>query len=111
MNFCLLLKIWVKLLVKSETLNGKCSQKLLDHSKQSATDPPKTTLERAIQKAAEATGDLIVNKIADKITKVSKNSSQNNSGTVTNEHDKEVPKERYIFPEEREKFIDDLKLI
>ena len=98
-------------MVKSETLSGKYSQKLFDHAKQSATDPPKTTSERAIQKAAEATSDLTVNDIADKITKVSKNSSQNNSGTVTNEHDKEIPKERYIFPEEREKFIDDLRLI
>ena len=45
-----------------------------------------------IQKAAEATGDLIGNKIANKITKLSKNSQQNNSETVTNEHDKEIPK-------------------
>ena len=27
---------------------------------------------------------------------VSNNSQQNNSETVTNEHDKEIPKERYI---------------
>ena len=47
----------------------------------------------------EATGDLIGDKIAKKITKISKNSQQNNLETVTNEHDKEVPKERcaYIF--------------
>ena len=45
-----------------------------------------------IQKTAEATGDLIGNKIANKITKLSKNSQQNNSETVTNEHDKEIPK-------------------
>ena len=62
----------------------------------------------------EATGDLIGNKIADvvaklyngKNAKVSKNSPQNNSETVTNEHDKEIPKERYISPEERLKIID-----
>ena len=42
------------------------------------------------------------NKIANKITRVSKNSQQNNSETVTNEHDKEMPKERYISPEERQ---------
>ena len=46
-----------------------------------------------------------------KITKVSKNSQQNNSETVTNENDKEIPKERYIFPEERQKIIDNLRLI
>ena len=39
-------------------------------------------------------------KIADRITKVSKTSQQINSETVTNEHDKEIPKERYISPKE-----------
>ena len=34
--------------------------------------------------------------------KVSKNSQQNNSETVTNEYDKEIPKERYISSEERQ---------
>ena len=27
-----------------------------------------------------------------------------------NEHDKEIPKERYISPEERQKIVDELKL-
>ena len=40
------------------------------------------------------------------ITKVSKNSRQNNSENVTNENDKEIPKERHICPEERQKAID-----
>ena len=31
---------------------------------------------------------------------VSKSSQQNNSDTVSNEHDNEIPKERYISPEE-----------
>ena len=43
---------------------------------------------KAIQKTSEATGDLVGNKIADKITKISKNLQQNNSETVKNEHDK-----------------------
>ena len=43
--------------------------------------------------------------------RVSKNSQQNNSETVTNENDKEIPKERYISPEERQKIIDNLRLI
>ena len=64
----------------------------------------------AIIETAEAT-DLIGNKIVDKITKVPKTSTQNNTETVTNEHDKQVPKERYISPEERQKMIDDLRLI
>ena len=45
------------------------------------------------QKKAEATGNLIGNKIADKITKISKNSQQTNSKTVKSENDEEVPKE------------------
>ena len=67
-------------------------QKLLDHAKQSATDVLKTTSKSAIQKTAEATGDLFGNKIANKIIKVSKNSQQKNSETVANENDKEIPK-------------------
>ena len=39
---------------------------------------------RGIQKIAEATGDLIGNKIADKIIKVSRTSPQIDSETVTN---------------------------
>ena len=80
----------------SKNLSGK---KLLDHGKQFATDALKTTSKRVIQKTAEATGDVIDNKIANKITGGSKNSQQNNSETVTNENDKEIPKERYISPE------------
>ena len=30
---------------------------------------------------------------------------------ITNEHDQEIPKERYISPEQRQKNIDDLRLI
>ena len=54
---------------------------------------------------------MIGNKVADKIMKVSTNSPQSNSKTVKNKHNKEIPKEKYIFPEERQKIIDDLKLI
>ena len=62
-------------------------------------------------KIAEATGDLIGNKTADKITKVWRILPQNNSETITNEFDKERPKERYMSPDETEKAIDDLRLI
>ena len=49
-------------------------QKLLDHAKQFVIDAIKTSSKRVIQKTAEATGDLIGNKIASRITKVSKKS-------------------------------------
>ena len=45
-----------------------------------------------------------------KIIKVSKNLQQNKSETVTNEHDKEIPKERYVSPEERQEIFDELRL-
>ena len=47
---------------------------------------------RAIQKTAETTDALIGNKIASRITKFSKTLQRNNSETVTNEHDNEIPK-------------------
>ena len=56
----------------------------------------KTASKRAVPKTEEATGDFIGNKVADKITKASKTSSQNNSETVTTEHDKEIPKEKSL---------------
>ena len=46
-----------------------------------------------------------------KIPKVSKTSQQNNSEKLTNENDKEIPKERYISLEERQKIIDNLRSI
>ena len=66
-----------------KSLSGKYRQKLLDHATQSATDAFKTVSKRAIQKPAEATGDLIGSKITDRITKVSKTLPQNNSETTT----------------------------
>ena len=74
-----------------KNLSCKYSQKLLDHTKKSATDALKTASKRVIQEIAEATGDLIGTKIADKFTKISKTSQLINSETVTNEHDKEIP--------------------
>ena len=82
-------------------LSVKYRKKLLDHAKQSETDALKTSSKRVIQKTADATGDLIANKFVNRVTKVSKNLQQNNSETVTNEHDKEIPKEKYISPEKK----------
>ena len=33
--------------------------------------------------------------------KVSRSSSQNDAETIVSEHDKEIPKEKYISPEEK----------
>ena len=52
----------------AKNLSNKYSQKLLDSAKKYTTDAIKIASKRAIQNIAEATGDLIGNKIADKIT-------------------------------------------
>ena len=59
------------------------------------------------QKTAEATGHLIGNKTADKITK---KLQQNNSKINKNEHDEETSNKTYISPEERQKIIGNLRL-
>ena len=86
----------------SKNLSGKYGQKPLDHAKQSAADAIKTSSKGLIQETEKATGHLIGNKIANRIAKASKNPRQNNSETVTNDHDKEMPKEKYVSPEERQ---------
>ena len=59
------------------SLSNKYNQKLIDSAKKSTADAIKTSSQRAIEKTVEATADLIGNKIADKITSVSKKPSQN----------------------------------
>ena len=87
------------------------TRNLLIQAKYSTTDAFKITSKRVIQKTAETTGDLIGNKIANTIKKVSRSSLLNNSETFIIKQDKEISKERYISPEERQKIIDDLRLI
>ena len=60
-----------------KNLSKKYGQKLLDSTKKSTTDVIKIASKSAIQKITGATGDLIGNKITDKITSVSKKSSKN----------------------------------
>ena len=59
-----------------KSLSNKYDQKLLDSAKKSTADAMKTTSKKAIQKTAETTRDLIGNKIADKITSVSRKSAK-----------------------------------
>ena len=56
----------------STNLNGKYSQKPLDHAKQPATDALKTSSKSVMQKTAEATDDLVGIEIANRITKSQK---------------------------------------
>ena len=75
----------------------------------------KTASKRAIPKTAEATSDLIGNKIADKITSVSKKISTKelHNNDETKEEDVEITthKKRYISPEKRQQIIDELRVV
>ena len=84
----------------AKNMSNKYGQKLADTAKKSATDAVKTASKRAVQKTAEATGDLIGSKIADKITSASKKSRDEELSPT--EVNKEMPKERYISPKERQ---------
>ena len=92
----------------AKNLNDKYGQKLVDTAKKSATDALKIAGKRPIQKTAEAREDLVGNFIADKITSISKIPAiEPHSNAVSNE----IPKERYISPQERQKITDELGLI
>ena len=88
-------------------LSNKYGQKLVDTAKKSATDALKIAGKRAILKTSEAIGDLVGKTIANKITKKKKPASEPCSNAASNE----IPKERYISPQERQKIIDGLRLI
>ena len=89
-------------------LSNKYGQNFLDNANKSTTDAIKT----AIQKTTEATGDLIGNKIADKITIVLKKKP---AKELHNNDDEDVEitthNKRYISPEEREQIIGVLRLV
>ena len=80
-------------------LGGKYGKKLIDTATKTGIDAAKTTSKRVVQKTAEATGDLVGNKIADKITSIGKSKEKTNK-----------PEEIYIPPDKRHQIIDDLKL-
>ena len=54
----------------------KYGKKIMDTATKSGIDAAKTTSERVVQKTAEAIGDLIGNKIVDKITMVGKSKNR-----------------------------------
>ena len=91
-------------------MRNKYGKKIVDAAKKSATDAVKTASKRKIQKTVEAIGELIGNKIADKLSSVSKKKSNNNNN---DDDDVELAthKKRYISPEERQQIIDELRLV
>ena len=80
---------------------NKYGKKLMDTATKTGIDAAKTASKRVIQKIAEATKDLLGNKIADKITSIGKPKEKVKT--------KEI-EEIYIPPEKRKQITDDLKL-
>ena len=81
--------------------------------KKSVTNAIKAASKRAIQKTAEATGDLICYKIADEIASVSKKSAKelHNNDKIEEAVEITTHKKRYISPEGRQQIIYELRLV
>ena len=100
---------------------NKYNQKLIDSTKKCTTNAIKAASKSAVLETAEATGDLIGNKIADKIISIStdlhpKSPKELHSVELrskeihsTEEANDEIPKEIYISPEKRQQIIDGLR--
>ena len=78
----------------------KYDKKLMDTATKTGIDTAKTASKRVVQKTAEATGDLIGNKRADKITSLGKTKSN-----VKEDERQEI----YISPEKTQKIIGALR--
>ena len=92
------------------SMSNKYGKRLVDTAKKFATEAIKNASKRVIQKTAEATGDLAGNKIADKITSVSKKSTKK-FPTIDEDVELTTPQKRYLSPEERQQIIDELRLL
>ena len=88
-----------KLMNTSKNFNSKYGKKVTDTAIETGKDFATIDGKKIVHKSAEATGDLIGNEIAYKITSASKKS--HNEEIQSNEVNNEIPKERYISPKER----------
>ena len=84
----------------AKKFGNKYGKKSMDTTTKTRIDAAKTTSKRIVQKTAEATEDLIGNKIANKITSIGKPEEKEKS--------KEI-EEIYIPPEKRQQLINDLR--
>ena len=92
-------------------LSNKYDQKLLDSAKNTWNRCIKNCYQKSNSKKAEVTGNLVGNKVADKITSISKKYPDHSTELQSNEANNEMPKERYISPKERQQIVDELRLI
>ena len=83
----------------------KYGKKILHNSLSAGKDFAKIAGKKVLTKSAEVTGDLIGNKIADRITKSARNKEQKEDDRIMEE-----TQEIILPPEKREQIIRDLKL-
>ena len=77
--------------------DDKYGKKLIDTATKIGIDAAKTASKRVVKKTAEATGDLIGNKIT-------------SLGKIKSKEKEKEGQEIYIPPEKRQQIIDDLRL-
>ena len=97
-------KIFDKSIDVGKSMKKKYGKKKIDKSMDAGKDFAKIAGKK-VHKSAEATGDLIGNKIADRITKSTRNKEQKEDHRIMEE-----TQEILIPPEKREQIIRDLKL-
>ena len=98
-------KIFDKSLDIGKSMEKKYGKKILDNSLSAGKDFAKTAGKKVLTKSGETTGDLIGNKIADRITTSARNKEQKEDDRIMEE-----TQEIIIHPEKREQIIKDLKL-
>ena len=98
-------KIFDKSLDIGKSMKKKYGKKILDNSLSAGKGFTKIAGKKVLTKSAEATGYLIGNKIADRITKSARIKAQKEDDRIMEE-----TQEIIIPPEKREQIIRDLKL-
>ena len=98
-------KLFDKSLDVGKSMKKKYGKRKLDNNLSAGKDFAKIAGKKVLTKSAEATGDLIGNKIADRIIKSAKNKEQKEDDRIMEE-----AQEIIIPPEKREQIIRDLKL-
>ena len=74
-----------KIFDKSIDVSNKYGRKILDKSMDASKDFAKIAGKKVLQKSAEATGEMIGNKVADRITKSSRNKAQKEDDRIMEE--------------------------
>ena len=93
-------KLFDKSIDVGKKMSNKYGRKVLDKSMDAGKDFAKIAGKKVLTKSAKATGDLIGNKIADRITKSTRNKDQKEDDIIMEE-----TKELIIPPEKREQII------